>query len=214
MDHQINILAKLTIIGFILSLICACASPSYLNVRYNLPPAADVLKGKKVVLNIIDTRSNKNILSENAQKVFGNFDGSFVLSSTEDKISGPVKLLDLPSLFKEALKKRVETMGVEVVTGDMNDAPLLEITLKKFFLEIPILVVKHPKWIADISYETKLTRDNKNIAREKVSGKAERFMWYMEKGMGKGAGEKLIGEIFSESINKLDIEKSFKNVGI
>ena len=204
MDHQINILAKLTIIGFLLSLIWACASPSYLNVRYNLPPASDVLQGKKVVLNIIDTRSNKNILSEKAKKEFGNFDGSFVLSLTEGKISGPVEILDLPSLFKKALKKRLETVGVEVVTGDMNDAPLFEITLEKFFLDL-----KGLNWIVDISYETKLTRDNKNIAREKVSGKAERY-----KVMGKGAGEKLIGEIFSESINKLDIQKLFKNVGI
>jgi hypothetical protein len=204
MDHQINILAKLTIIGFLLSLILACASPSYLNVRYNLPPASDVLQGKKVVLNIIDTRSNKNIFSEKAQKEFGNFDGSFVLSLTEGKISGPVKLLDLPSLFKEALKKRLETVGVEVVTGDMNDAPLFEITLKKFFLDL-----KGLKWIVDISYETKLTRDNKNIAREKVSGKAERHI-----AMGKGSGEKLVGEIFSESINDLDIQKLFKTVGI
>jgi hypothetical protein len=86
----------------------------------------------------------------------------------------------------------------------MNDAPLLEITLIKFFLDL-----KGRNWIADISYETKLTRDNKNIAREKVSGKAERY-----KVMGKGAGEKLIGEIFSESINQLDIEKLFKNAGI
>ena len=204
MDHQINILAKLTILGFLLSLIWACASPSYLNVRYNLPPASDVLQGKKVVLNLKDTRINKNIFTEKAQKEFDNFDGSFVLSLTEGKISGPVEILDLPSLFKEALKKRLETMGVEVVTGDMNDAPLLEITLKKFFLDL-----KGRNWIADISYETKLTRDNKNIAREKVSGKAERY-----KVMGKGAGEKLIGEIFSESINMLDIQKLFKNVGI
>ncbi len=204
MDHQINILAKLTIIGFLLSLTWACASPSYLNVRYNLPPASDVLQGKKVVLNLKDTRSNKNIFTEKAQKEFDNFDGSFVLSLTEGKISGPVEILDLPSLFKEALKKRLETMGVEVVTGDMNDAPLLEITLKKFFLDL-----KGRNWIADISYETKLTRDNKNIAREKVSGKAERY-----KVMGKGAGEKLIGEIFSESINTLDIQNLFKNAGI
>jgi hypothetical protein len=204
MDHQINILAKLTIIGFLLSLILACASPSYLNVRYNLPPASDVLQGKKVVLNIIDTRSNKNIFSEKAQKEFGNFDGSFVLSLTEGKISGPVKLLDLPSLFKEALKKRLETVGVEVVTGDMNDAPLFEITLKKFFLDL-----KGLKWIVDISYETKLTRDNKNIARMNISGKAERHI-----AMGKGSGEKLVGEIFSESINDLDIQKLFKTVGI
>ncbi len=204
MDHQINILAKLTIIGFLLSLIWACASPSYLNVRYNLPPASDVLQGKKVVLNIIDTRSNKNILTEKAQKEFGNFDGSFVLSLTEGKISGPVERLDLPSLFKEALKKRLETMGIEVVTGDMNDAPLFEITLKKFFLDL-----KGLKWIVDISYETKLTRDNKNIAREKVSSEAERHI-----GMGKGSGEKLIGEIFSESINQLDIQNLFKNAGI
>jgi hypothetical protein len=175
-----------------------------LNVRYNLPPASDVLQGKKVILNLKDTRINKNIFTEKAQKEFDNFDGSFVLSLTEGKISGPVEILDLPSLFKEALKKRLETMGVEVVTGDMNDAPLLEITLEKFFLDL-----KGRNWIADISYETKLTRDNKNIAREKVSGKAERY-----KVMGKGAGEKLIGEIFSESINQLDIQNLFKNVGI
>jgi hypothetical protein len=32
--------------------------------------------------------------------------------------------------------------------------------------------------------------------------------------MGKGSGEKLVGEIISESINDLDIQKLFKTVGI
>ena len=42
-----------------------------------------------------------------------------------------------------------------------------------------------------------------------MTGGAERT-----KVMGKGGGEKLIGELFTDVINKLDIPKLFENAGL
>lgn len=102
------------------------------------------------------------------------------------------------------MKKRLETMGITVVAERMDDITSFEVTLNKFFLDL-----NDRTWVSDFSYEVKLTRDNQKTGREIVSGQAERT-----KIMGRGAGEILVGDIFTESINKLNIEKLFKNAGI
>jgi hypothetical protein len=162
------------------------------------------LEGKQVTLNIIDEREAEAIFTENAQKEFDMWDGTFALYHTVKKPKGEVQTYDLPALLKEALKKRLVAMGVNVIDGGIENAPLFEVTLNKFVLDL-----KNRTWVSDISYQAKLTKDDKKIAREKVRGQAERT-----KVMGKGAGEKLIGEIFSDSVNRLDIEKLFMNAGL
>jgi hypothetical protein len=102
------------------------------------------------------------------------------------------------------MKKRMETMGITVVEGKTDATPLFELTLNTFFLDL-----NDRTWVSDFSYEVKLTQDNQKVGREKVSGQAERT-----KIMGRGAGEILVGDIFTESINKLNIQKLFKNAGI
>jgi hypothetical protein len=61
------------------------------------------------------------------------------------------------------------------------------------------------KWMADISYEASLTQDTQLVAREVVSGSAERL-----KMIGSGGAEKVIGEIFTDMINRLNIERLFQ----
>jgi hypothetical protein len=61
------------------------------------------------------------------------------------------------------------------------------------------------KWMADISYEASLTQDTQLVAREVVTGSAERL-----KVMGSGGAEKVIGEIFTDMINRLNIERLFQ----
>jgi hypothetical protein len=204
MKSTVFFLAKAIVIGLLSMFIGACAKPHHLYVKYDLPPKHIVLEGKQVTLQIIDERDTEAILTEKAQNEFELWDGTFALYHTDKKPKGEVQTYDLPALLKEVMKKRLESMGAQVMEGGMDEAPLFELTLKKFLLDL-----KKRTWVSDISYQVKLTKDNKNIGREQVSGQAERI-----KVMGKGAGEKLIGELFSDSINRLDIEKLFINAGL
>ena len=71
------------------------------------------------------------------------------------------------------------------------------------------LTVKGKTWHTQITYKAQLSRDSSKIARETVSGQAERA-----KIMGKGGGQKLTGELFTDIINKLNIPKLFDNAGL
>ena len=102
------------------------------------------------------------------------------------------------------MKMRLENMGITLMEEKTDDTPLFEITLHKFSLEL-----NDRTWVSNFSYEVMLARDHQKTSREMVSGQAERT-----KIMGRGAGEVLVGDIFTESINKLNIEQLFKNAGI
>ncbi|MDX2454748.1 hypothetical protein, partial [Desulfosarcina sp.] len=78
--------------------------------------------------------------------------------------------------------------------------PVFQININQFHINLVGL-----KWMADISYEVSLTQDTQLVAREVVSGSAERL-----KVMGSGGAEKVIGEIFTDMINRLNIERLFQ----
>jgi hypothetical protein len=80
-----------------------------------------------------------------------------------------------------------------------RDIPVFQIKIDRFHIKLV-----GQKWLADVSYEASLTKDSLLIAREVVSGSAERV-----KIMGSGGAEKVIGEIFTEMINRLDVERLF-----
>jgi hypothetical protein len=61
--------------------------------------------------------------------------------------------------------------------------------------------------MTEISYEASLTRDPQRVVRERVTGSAQRTQI-----MGRSGAEKVIGEIFTEMINRLDIEALFHKV--
>lgn len=203
LNHQ-GIIASviLLIIGMLLG---ACSSGSYINVRYQLPPTSDQLKNRTVSIGFKDMRPDKTFLSESAQKDFKNFSGLFSLyiaqENQEDKLIGGYNVEDL---FKRALKKRLESMGVKIASQGTKGLPVLEITLKNFFLDY-----KSRKWITTISYQARLAGDKSRSANETVSVTGERM-----KIIGRGSAEEYLGEIFTDSLNKLDLEKLFKQAGV
>jgi len=78
--------------------------------------------------------------------------------------------------------------------------PVIEIDLKKFFLDLV-----DRKWVAEISYEARLIKNNKLLATETISGNAERFKMFPQ-----SDAEKVLGEIFTDVVNKLDFGKLFQ----
>lgn len=196
--HNFLLFSLIMLIG---ALITACATKSYINVNYRLPLSSYDLKGKKVFLEIKDMRSVKTIFSEKAKTKFKNFTGLFMfsLSKGEEK-NFIVGAFDLPSLFKEAFSRRLKNMGIEVLTEPKKTDPVIEIVLQNFFLDLV-----DRKWVAEISYEARLIKDNKLFATETISGNAERF-----KVLSQGDAEKVLGEIFTTVVNRLDFCKLFQ----
>ncbi|MBW1864153.1 MAG: hypothetical protein JRI64_00620 [Deltaproteobacteria bacterium] len=204
MKQDKSILGTLLAAGIIMLMLAACAKPYHFYVKYDVPESSVDLKGQAVNLQILDGRDSKNFLSEKAGNEFDRWDNRFALYHTPKKPKGYIETYPLAGLIEATMKKRLETMGITVVEGKTDATPLFELTLNTFFLNLD-----DRTWVSDFSYEVKLTLDNQKIGREKVSGQAERT-----KIMGRGAGEILVGDIFTESINKLNIQKLFKNAGI
>jgi hypothetical protein len=188
----------------ILLMLVACAKPYHFFVKYDLPESSSQLEGQKVYLQVRDARASKNFLSEKARNEFNLWDDRFALYHSPKKPKGQIQTYSLNGLIETAMKMRLENMGISLMEEKTDDIPLFEITLHKFSLEL-----NDRTWVSNFSYEVMLARDHQKTSREMVSGQAERT-----KIMGRGAGEVLVGDIFTESINKLNIEQLFKNAGI
>lgn len=182
----------------------ACTESKFLKVHYQLPPETDALKNITVNLSFKDMRRNKAILSQAARKDLTDFTGNFTLTvgpaEEEGKLSG---VYDLESLFKEAFRQRLQYSGVNVVAAKDSQAEI-EVALKEFRLDL-----KTRKWIFNLSYQLDLTKNGKLVASEKIQGNAERLKTY-----GAKDANKVISELITDMINRLDIASFFRNAGL
>ena len=180
----------------------ACAKPYSLKVRYVPPEAPQQLQGQQLNVIVEDRRSELSVFSEKALSEFDRWNGGFSLVTTEDQAPG--ETYDLRGLVAAAMQERLTTMQVALVENGTDGVPTMTVSIEKFMIDL-----EGRTWQADFAYEVQLAKDANKIAREAVSGKAERT-----KVMGRGGGEKLIGELFTDGINKLNITKLFENAGL
>jgi len=192
------------LLPFILLFLLACAKPYHLTVNYHLPEDPGHLAGQTVSLVVQDQRENQAVFSKSAQKEFDRWDGTFALALGDAPPPEPVESFDLQGLFHHAMRNRLEAMQINVVDTPAEGIPALIVTLEKVAVDL-----QGKTWLSEITYKTQLSRDNSKIARETVSGQAERA-----KIMGMGGGKKLTGELFTDVINKLDVQQLFKNAGL
>ena len=181
-----------------------CSKPSYIDVNYGLPDAVDALSGTRVALEVRDQRPDPAVFAGDAKEEFAYFTGIYSLTVGEGNRSHVVGTYELPGLLTEAFRQRLTNLGVEVVASPDEGIPLLEIILQRFQLE-----ASGRKWFADVSYEARLLDDGELRATQTVAGKAERV-----KLMGHSGAEKVLGEIFTDSVNKLDLAKLLNKGGM
>lgn len=179
----------------------ACAKKSYIDVDYRLPLSADNLAGRAVFIETHDLRSDTAIFNQRAKEQFEYFTGLFSLSlvSPGDRQT-VLGAYALPMLFEAALKQRLQKLGVRVTDEQSSNVPVFQIKINQFSIHLV-----GQKWLADVSYEATLSQDTRLVARETVTGSAERL-----KVIGSGGAEKIIGELFTELINRLNIERLFQ----
>jgi len=187
----LTMLAMITV-----ALVSACASKPFLKVQYQLPSSSQAVTGESIALTISDRRNNDAVLSSNAKKSIKNFNGTYslVVLSNDGK-ANVIGAYDLDSLLKEIFRHRLANEGLQViVTADKADANL-EILLKEFSLDIV-----DRKWVLRMSYQAELSKNGGRIAKESINGSAERL-----KVMGKSDAEKILGELVSDMVNRLDV---------
>jgi hypothetical protein len=101
----------------------ACAKKSYIDVSYQLPPAAGTLAGHTVFIETRDLRSDTAIFNARAKADFKDFTGLFSLSvNTPGEQQRVVGAYALPKLFEAALKRRLENLGVKIAVPDQDQS--------------------------------------------------------------------------------------------
>ncbi len=197
-----SLVLKLSMVLFcLLFLTFGCGKRTYIDVTYKIPEKNHALDGQKIFLEVKDNRSNKNFFNEKAKEKFKYFTGVFSLTTMNENDNKTFEgAFDLQSLFETALKKRFESMGVKI-TPEKSDADLVfQITLYKFDIGRD-----GRKWESHVSYKANLIKDGRIIAKETISGTAERISI-----MGStSSAETVISDIFTEIINSLNIQGLF-----
>ena len=179
----------------------ACSSKPFLIVHYQLPSPSDTLAGKEVRPIVSDLRENKAFLSENAKKSLKQFNETYSLVAIKDDGSGNLLgIYEIDTLISELFKQRLNNLGIRVPPPTHDSEYELEIKLQDFKLDLA-----GRKWIMKMSYQAILLKDGRLLAMESVSGSAERV-----KVMGKSDAEKLLGELMSDMVNKLEMAKLFQ----
>jgi hypothetical protein len=192
--------------GFLLMLLLtACASTKYIPVRYQLAPQSKALEGKQLFLKVTDARTDTRLFNAAAQKEFEDFKGGFALTLAYGDEQGLVAgTYDLTTLFYEALRYKLQNMGIQVLDQLHSGTPIMHVNLKEFLLSL-----EKNKWMATLSYKVSLSAEPNTVASDTISGSAERV-----KVMGIGAAEKVLGDIFSDSLNQLDMAALFAKAGL
>lgn len=178
----------------------ACSSIAYVQINDRLPAKAGALEGKKVFLTVEDERKTKDFAAGGVKREFDNFSESLAYSVS--KGAGPglkMGLYDVPSLVKEAFRLRVENEGAEIVVDKKAAHAELAFALREFSLD---LVGRN--WIVKMGYEVRLIKDGAVLAKQFATGEAERF-----KIMGTDQADVVVGDLFADVMNRLNLPKLF-----
>jgi hypothetical protein len=182
-----------------------CATIPELKLLYQLPPPKDRLKGQTVFLSIQDARPTKDIISEGAREDFKGFAGNISLSVARSNEAGfRMGPFDFDGLMREGFRRSLETHGISVSQERRPSEPELQVIVQAFNLD---LVDRN--WVATMAYETSLVMEDRILAKQAVSGSAERA-----KILGKSDADKAISEVFSDTVNRLDLEGLFSEAGL
>ena len=196
-SRQLALAALAVIVAIMMS---ACASKPFLKVQYKLPSPSTALTGETISLTISDLRKDAVFLSNIAKKSIENFNDTYSLVVVGDDGSRDlIGAYDIDSLLREIFKQRLENEGSRVLATAENARASLAIQLKEFKLDIV-----DRKWVLRMGYQASLSRNTGIFAKESISGSAERLMV-----MGKTDAEKILGELVTDMVNRLDVAMLF-----
>ena len=179
----------------------ACSPKPFLKVQYQLPSQSNALDVKKIILAVSDMRAKKALLTENARVSLKNFNGTFSLVVlSEDGSGNLVGAYDLVSLLTEVFQQRLKNEGIQTTAVADSALPELKIEIREFQLDY-----SKRKWITRMNYQASLLNSGRLLSKESVSGEAERL-----KVLGKSDAEKILSELLTDTVNKLNLARLFQ----
>jgi hypothetical protein len=186
-------------------LLAGCASTNVLSVNYQLPPRASEPLTRSVALVFADERRNNAFLTPDARKELEGFAGAYALTVSRTGQGGELLgAYPLDGLFKEVFRHRIENAGLKVAAAGAKADAEMRLMLKQFQLDFG-----DRKWTSVIDYEAQLLKNGTVLSRQTVNGSAERMMF-----IKKTDAEKVISELVSDAVNKLDLSLLFKQAGL
>lgn len=189
----------------VLFFIQACSSIAYVQLNDRLPAKASALEGKKVSLVMEDERKTKDFAGRGVKRDFDNFSESIAYSvrkGTEPALK--LGLYDAPSLVREAFRLRVENERVEIVTERKESQVELVFVLQEFSLDLV-----DRTWKVRLGYEVRLVKNGAVLAKQFATGEAERL-----KIMGTEQADAVVGDLFGDVMNRLNVAKLFRDAGL
>ena len=189
----------------VISFLCGCSPLPHLKLNYRLPTGTEKLAGRAVFLVIEDERSRSDILGPGAREEFPGFSGNLSFSVARGSDAGfKIGVYELLSLYKEACKRRLENEDIRIVGAKEEGEAELKIVLQEFHLDL----VKRT-WKVKMAYEAKLIRNGDLLAKQMISAEGERL-----KLIGQSEADELLSEIFTDTLNKLDVGQLFRQAGL
>ncbi len=178
-----------------------CTSKNYLVVHYQLP--SETLSAKETHISLLfkDQRMEQAVVTKSAKMALKDFGGNFALIVTgEKKNERLMGAFSLSSMMKTIFKQRFENAGVRVAPETESQPTAVEIVLKEFKLDLV-----ERKWVVQITYQANLLKQNRFVGGQTISGNAERL-----RVVGSKDAEKVIGELLSDAVNRLNLDELFQ----
>jgi len=194
------------VILFLLVGAVSCATVPELKIDYRLPPKSEALKSKRVFVGFEDARASEDLIGRGAKKEYKNFTGNITYSLARDDEPGFRRgAYKVPSLFKDVFQRRLTYLGAEVVSDKEDGDVEMRIVLKELLLDLIEEDLVKKKWTVAMSYEARIIQNGEVLASQKISGQGERA-----KVVGKGDADKVMGEVFEDLVNRLDVPRLFQ----
>ena len=178
-----------------------CTSKNYLVVHYQLPSETLTARETQVSLIFQDQRVEQAVVTKSAKKALKDFEGNFALIVASDNQNERLMgAFSLSSMMKTIFKQRFENAGIRVSPETESQPTAVEIILKEFKLDLV-----ERKWVVQITYQANLLEQNRFVSGQTITGNAERL-----RVVGSKDAEKVIGELITDAVNRLNLDELFQ----
>jgi hypothetical protein len=189
----------------------SCSTVPVLSINYRAPVKTNQLEGKKVFLEIKDSRADRDMLGEGAKEDFNGQSEGISLSVAEGEEKGfKIGVFPLDTLMQEVFKTRLESFGLEVLTNlsQKGEALTVVIDLQEFKLDKIKGTIKRT-WTGKMAYVVEISEKGKVLANNKIRGESEKL-----KIIRKQEADSLMSDLITDLANRLDAEALFRQAGI
>jgi hypothetical protein len=182
----------------------ACSSIAYVQLNDRVPAKALALEGKKAFLSVEDERKTKEFAARGVKREFDNFSENIAYSVQKGAEPAlKLGLYDAASLVKEAFRVRVESEGAEILPERKAGQVEMVLALQEFSLD---LVDRN--WKVKFGYEVRLIKNGAVLAKQFANGEAERL-----KLMGTDQADAVVGDLFADVMNRMNVARLFRDAG-